>query len=750
MKKKILLLLAGIFALVINIKAQGVPSVSIYSDKHTICPGDSIDFRDTSYNIPSSWTWYFPGGVPSKVVVNKYPGGPVPVYYYKAGTYYVTCVVKNRYGQDSVTEQNFVLVNPAASAVINPPYGGICGAGDTIYFKATGAKTNTYFWAPAQYLSCQACPNPKATLPQPPKNPLHDTVFTCIVTNSYGCSTTYYDTVVNNTITAKITGHDSICLGYKDTLTASGAANNVFSGTTYAWSNGKTTSQIIVSPAVATTYTCVINSGNCSAQDTLTVYPFPLPVYTITSPDSLCYPGTATITVAPSPKSNKSKYAYYWQGPFGQEDTNIFVTSPSTTTTYTLIVGNLGCFVDTLVPLKINTPPNIVFSGATNLCKNASTIIGAHVQYRFAQYHWSTGASTSSINVEPATSITYTLQVTTGQCIKDTSFTIIVDTMPIPKFKGDTSLCIGDTARIFVSGGYTYLWNTGSTQDSVTVDSITYGQTFFVTVTKGACSKDSAKIILKVYPHPKPAVSPIDTTFCQYDSLQLMATGGDYYIWSPKSSGLNHYIFYGDTDRNNAAPMVATTYRVKVCTWGCCKDTFITENLYPGAPGTVCCNTTVGAGTPVHLTATPGNVNTTVAFWSPSTGLSCSTCPNPTSTVSQTTTYTVTFVNAGCTTTDSVTVDIFNCNVFVPDVFSPNGDGINDVLYVRSLCIKKMDFNVFDRWGNKLFESKSLDDGWDGTYNGVKMPMGTYIWNLTGLLEDGTNISKTGNVTIVR
>lgn len=89
-------------------------------------------------------------------------------------------------------------------------------------------------------------------------------------------------------------------------------------------------------------------------------------------------------------------------------------------------------------------------------------------------------------------------------------------------------------------------------------------------------------------------------------------------------------------------------------------------------------------------------------------------------------------------------------NIFIPDAFSPNGDGHNDVLYVRSPCISSMDFLVFDRWGNKVFETGDINNGWDGTYNGKPANMGTYIWYLTATTIDGASIEKNGNVTLVR
>jgi gliding motility-associated-like protein len=89
-------------------------------------------------------------------------------------------------------------------------------------------------------------------------------------------------------------------------------------------------------------------------------------------------------------------------------------------------------------------------------------------------------------------------------------------------------------------------------------------------------------------------------------------------------------------------------------------------------------------------------------------------------------------------------------DLFLPDAFSPNNDGQNDVLYVRGNCIKTMDFIIFDRWGNKLFESESVSVGWDGTYMGKPMNTGTYVYYLHATMYDGSTLEKHGNITLVR
>jgi len=771
MKKKITALLIGIFTMVISGYAQTL-SVTFTATPSVICPGDTVRFTNTTINYPHSWTWYIPGSSIPYWYDTIPQGNPPPVTYKYPGTYYVTCAVKNVGGYDSVTVQNCVIVKPAPTALIMPPSGGICDTSpkgkalDTVFFSLIDTtRGNRYAWAPSNSLTCATCKNPGAF---PSSIPTTTVVYTLSIVGLDGCKAFAYDTVTLGKIVAKITGKDSICTGYSDTLTASGGStggsnkNSKNPQTTYLWSNGATTASIVVSPKITTSYTVTIISGvnTCTSQDSVTVYVFPKPIYKLTFyRDSICNPGSITDFASPG---GEFPYQYFWYGPpYGGIDTSAFTIASqgpgSYTLTYTLVVKNIGCYFDTIVKVKVNSPPSVYFTGPTDLCKGSQATITA---YGGLRYHWDNGATTSSINITGVVTKTFTVQVGAGQCFKDTSFTVHVDTMPTFKFKGDTSICQGQSSTIFAYNpkayGYQYLWNTGGTLDSIVTGPLLGSQSYYLTISKGACSKDSSEITVKVYPRPNPHQHPDSITVCQYDSVALVATGGNYYTWAPKPMGLNHYLFYGDTDRNKAAPPPGTTkYFVRTCTWGCCDTDTLVLNVIAGvASYSVCCNATVSSGTPVQLNATyaTGSSYYAVEGWYPPTGLSCTNCPNPIATVDSTTKYIVTFINTftGCTVEDSITIDILNCNVFVPNVFSPNADGVNDYLYVRSLCVKSMDFSVFDRWGNKLFETQHQSQPWDGTYKGKKMEVGTYMWYLTALLSDGTHVTKSGDVTLVR
>jgi len=174
--------------------------------------------------------------------------------------------------------------------------------------------------------------------------------------------------------------------------------------------------------------------------------------------------------------------------------------------------------------------------------------------------------------------------------------------------------------------------------------------------------------------------------------------------------------------------------------------TYDSVMVVPTPTVSICCDTIIYPGEQIQLAARGGSIYQ----WAPLYGLSCYGCSSPVASPTQSTVYTVTVSNGGgCITTDMVSIEVSCGEVFVPNAFSPDL-AINNVLYVRCDCITSMDFSVFDRWGNKVFESQNINKGWDGTYKGQQMNTDTYIWELKATLQDGTSVKKKGNVTLVR
>jgi len=152
----------------------------------------------------------------------------------------------------------------------------------------------------------------------------------------------------------------------------------------------------------------------------------------------------------------------------------------------------------------------------------------------------------------------------------------------------------------------------------------------------------------------------------------------------------------------------------------------------------------------VVLTITGGD--TTFSYiWSPPDGLDCATCPQPSASPTGTTTYLVNVTDTnGCVASDFVTITVLIPDLFIPTGFSPNGDGINDVVFVRSLDIKTMVFQIFDRWGGLVFETTNQKNGCDGTYKGKKLDFGVYVYKFEATLLSGKKITKSGSITLFK
>ena len=132
-----------------------------------------------------------------------------------------------------------------------------------------------------------------------------------------------------------------------------------------------------------------------------------------------------------------------------------------------------------------------------------------------------------------------------------------------------------------------------------------------------------------------------------------------------------------------------------------------------------------------------------------------STIYNPVAAPAQTTTYVVIVTDGICTRSDSVTVVVYEVrceepDIFVPSGFSPNGDGSNDVLFVRGINILNLEFKIFDRWGELVFETTDQEIGWDGTFKGKLVDPAVFVYYLDAKCIDGQSYFKKGNVSVLR
>ena len=247
---------------------------------------------------------------------------------------------------------------------------------------------------------------------------------------------------------------------------------------------------------------------------------------------------------------------------------------------------------------------------------------------------------------------------------------------------------------------------------------------------------------------------------CSGDTLSIHATtvqAGDHasFVWQPAA-----FIVSGDSTANPVVrPAQTTTFIVSaVDQLGCnLKDSIVVAvtSVLPSVHATATPDTIhYGDTTQLNLSLSS---NVSAIRWQPDTSIIGSlTIQNPQADPKSTNTYFVSVQDSqGCLRGDTVTVVVISApckesNIYIPNAFSPNGDGKNDVLYVRANSVLNIYFAVFDRWGQKMFETTDITRGWDGTYKGKKMDDAVFGYYVKGTCAGGEKFEKKGNVTLLR
>jgi gliding motility-associated-like protein len=210
--------------------------------------------------------------------------------------------------------------------------------------------------------------------------------------------------------------------------------------------------------------------------------------------------------------------------------------------------------------------------------------------------------------------------------------------------------------------------------------------------------------------------------------------------WSPDST-----LSANDIETPIASPSITNTYRLIASTWLCKPDTtFVTVTVRNLPKPYVSPTLTIGVDGNIQLYAEGG----TSYRWTPADNLNKSDIADPMASPKITTLYTVDVIDSfGCTSSDTVRVIVRN-EIFIPEVFTPNGDGKNDVFKVYGFGIVDLSLAIFDRYNNKVYESLDVNEitttGWDGTYKGKALEQGIYRWIIDGRFADGQKILVNG------
>ncbi len=364
-----------------------------------------------------------------------------------------------------------------------------------------------------------------------------------------------------------------------------------------------------------------------------------------------------------------------------------------------------------------------------------------------------TNSPTPTVN--PTSTTTYYVNLDLSGCVNTDSVRVrVVDFVSLTAMP-DTTICLTDPVQLsVVSDGLQYSWTPAATLNDALVSNpiaTPAGTTTYqVTARIGNCSATDDVTIFTI-PYPS-ANAGNDTTICYNTTAQLNGTfQASSFVWSPVN-----YLNNPNITNPLAVPPRTSSFVLTVFdTLGCPKpgrDTVVVFVL-PRILADAGRDTNVVVGQSLQLQASGG----LDYIWSPPTGLSSTTISNPVGiydgSVDEVRYRVDVFNEVGCADSAFVTVKIFRTvpQVFVPTAFTPNGDGLNDVVRPIGAGIQRINyFRIFNRWGQLVFSTTIDGQGWDGTIGGKLQGTNTYVWMVGATDYLGNPFFKKGTVTLIR
>lgn len=618
-------------------------------------------------------------------------------------------------------------------------FGGSNGAITASASGATGAFT--YSWSPS---------GSGATISN-----LTAGAYTVTATSTDGCTGTASVTITQPSSALSVTATTTPTNCGVSTGSATANPTGGTSGYSYSWSpsggNAATANNL-----AAGNYTVTVTDQNsCTATATASVSTNGGPSITVSSSSSpSCNGGTnGTATVSGSGGSGALTYSWSPGGLSGATQNNLTAGS------YTITVTDGGGCSNT-VSVNITEPTAITVTQGTITpascgANDGAAAVNASGGTGTLTYAWSpSGGNSSSATNIPGGSYTVTV---TDQNSCTSTIGIVVSTIggPSVTVQSQTNVsCFGlsdGSATISATGGsspYTYNWTPSGGANSTASNLAAGVYNVAVTDQSGCVGAVSVTITEPTQIVLSPNVTAADCG-ASNGAINLTISGGA----SPYATnwiGPNAFVS-GSEDISNLA---AGTYTLTVTDANGCTETDNLNVITIGSLNITATPTvqTINEGDSVAISVSGG----TTYSWNPTTDLSCGNCSNPVASPSQTTIYTVTGTDAsGCTGTADVTIIVNEIcgDLYVPTVFAPNastGSAENTQLCIYGNCISSLSYAIYDRWGEKVFETTSTSICWDGTYKGKELNAGVFAYKLIVTLNNGDYKEESGNVTLIR
>lgn len=744
------------------------PAVAISGNPLTGCVPLTVTLTDQS-TVPTGATiahrlWSLPGGSP---FTSSTTSATTSSVYLSSGAYPVKVVVTDNVGcKDSLEYQGYIgAFKPIAGFTVSDT-----GCLNTpLTFTNNSLDFNSSLWDFSNGTS--GAPNPSRSF-----NALGSYDITLIVSDHLGCKDTARKKLAITKPYPAFTVSDSVAVCQPFIVTFTNASTGPNAGNyTYAWDFGNGTGvgpnpvNAYLTPGVYNVTMVATTPWGCqdSAKSVIRLYGYSGSLTYF--PKVGCVP--LEVTMAPVSLYNIPKLTWDFT------DGNILVTTVLDTVKH--IYQTSGKYLPKLILEDMNGCKT-TSEGLDSIVVDetfADFITGPACEYgpmnffdqskgkytSITGWQWTFDTSGTSILKDPthgygpAGQYLVKLAVKSANQCKDT-IEKMVTVHPLPNIDAgpDTIICLKDSALLLPQGGVSYKWTPATYLDCDTcahpLASPPKQFVFTVVGTDANGCKNKDTVTVKIKTKVTAFVGP-GTEICDMDTFTMHAWGAKTYEWTPAES-LNN----SRSATPIASPHTTTNYTVVAYEGRCIPDTHnVNVIVHPLPTVKAEGSTTIVSGNTADLRSSGSLIKR--FEWTPAEDLTCSDCAYPTAKPSQTTVYTVkVYTDFGCVDSDQVTITVLcdQSQLFIPNTFTPNGDGQNDVFYPRGEGMEKVrSFRIYNRWGELVFERNgfNLNDqftGWDGTFKGNQLSPDVFVWVLEALCDDGKVLTLKGDVTIIR
>lgn len=753
---------------------EPVDDLTISASKDSICKGDTLTLIASGQ---SNYLWS-PATTLSSDTAKTVIASPINDITYQVISNYNNC-------KDTATIQ--IVVHQLPVLTLSPD-SSVC-IGDSLQINASGAFS--YSWFPDTGLNTNYGTAVTA-------GPIVTTKYYVTGTDNNNCSSTDSLIIIVDTLPiASITGVTSICAGDSTILTASG-------GDAYLWSNGETAVAIKVSPNSTQTYFVVAtNSNNCndSASFNLVVHPLPLPQFSCAN---VCDGNSVVFTNISTINPSDTIQSYSWNFGDGSslnnaQDPSYLFAMDSSYSVQLLAFSNFGCFDSITKLITVNPNPTVNFTandttGCAMLCVSLQDLSSINTGNNVT-WLWDFGDGSATSNTANANhcysnnsspiSFNVTLAVTSDSgCVSNLYRNNYISVYPNPTAEFSTAnVCFGSlvpfTDLSSIPANTTiqsWAWDFGDGSLINTNQLIPGGYLYtsandytvnLVVVSNFGCL-DSITKTITVSPNPVVNFSASDTVGCEPLCISFQNSSsvlnGSVFQWAwnvgDGSPGISSQSFdHCYTNDFLVAPhsfdVTLTVTSDSGCFTTVSKNNYITVYPNPDASFTVQPQTT----TILDPTISIIDVSKGTDYWNwnfgDGTATSAVSIPAP-YTYLDTGTYIITLITStqyNCIDTAYQTVIIEPDFLFyIPNAFTPDGDGINDTFIGKGVFIKEFEMTIFDRWGNLIYKTDDIDKPWDGKVNkGNEIAQADeYIYLIQATDFKGGKNKYSGHVTLVR